>query len=231
MHPGFAGCQWLPDRGPGALDRPGRASQGADWPPRSGSGYKPEITSEEMPMRDKPRSITATALLAAIAPGLAIVLGLAACDSEPTCEKAVDRVLDLVKAEQNEKLLAKFPESERKKLADMMEQSLPRERLITDCKARYTKEQIACTVAAKSLADASSCNQVAMPTGGAPAPTGGAPEPGASPSEPAPGAAPGEPAQGATPAAEGGAGATGGAPGASGQAPAAGEPAQPPQPQ
>lgn len=153
-------------------------------------------------MREKPRSIAAIAMLVVIAPGVAAAaLGLAACNAEPTCDKAADRVLELID-EQNQKMLAKFPEGQRKQLAEMTAKSLPRERLVRDCKDGFTPAQIACTVAAKTLADASKCNQAAVPTGG----------------QPAPGAAPG---------AEGATGATGGATGAAPQEPAAGEPAPP----
>jgi hypothetical protein len=169
-------------------------------------------------MRQTPRFITAIALLAIMSG-----LGLAACNSEPTCEKAADRVLELID-EQNEKMLAKFPESQRKQLAEITAKSLPRDRLVKDCQARFTKEQIACTIAAKSLEDASKCNQAAAPTGVAPAPADVAPAPGAAPGQPEPGAAPAQPAEGATPGTEGA-----GAPAAAPQAPAA--PAQPAQPQ
>jgi hypothetical protein len=173
-------------------------------------------------MRQTPRSIAAIALLAV---AVTFGLGLAACNSEPTCEKAIDRVLELVKAEQSDKLLAKFPESERKKLAEMMERSLPRERLVKDCQQSFTREQIACMVAAKSLEEASKCNQAAIPTGVTPTP-------GAAPDQPAQGATPDQPTGGATPGAAGGSEATGaGAPPAAPQEPAPTEPAQPAQPQ
>jgi hypothetical protein len=163
-------------------------------------------------MREKPRSIAAIAMLVVIAPGVAAAaLGLAACNAEPTCDKAADRVLELID-EQNQKMLAKFPESQRKQLAEMTAKSLPRERLVQDCKDGFTPAQIACTVAAKTLEEASKCNQAAVPTGG----------------QPAPGAA--QPAPGATPGAEGATGATTGATGAAPQEPAAGEPAPPGQP-
>jgi hypothetical protein len=150
-------------------------------------------------MRATPRSIAAIVLLA-----LAVALGLAACNSEPTCDKAADRVLELID-EQTQKALAKFPESQRKQLGVGMT-AKAREQLVKECQARFTKEQIACTVAAKTLEEVSRCNQAAVPpgavpTGVAPVPTGGEPAPAAAPSQPAEGATPaaGEPAQPAQP--------------------------------
>lgn len=171
-------------------------------------------------MRQTPRSIAAIALFAA-------AVGLAACNREPTCEKAADRVLELID-EQNEKMLAKFPESQRKQLAEMTAKSLPRERLVKDCQERFTKEQIACTVAAKSLEDASQCNQAATPAGVTPTPTGVTPTP--TGNEPAPATAPGaQPTEGATPGTEGGNATGAGSPAPGAQPPA--DPAQPPPPQ
>jgi hypothetical protein len=151
-------------------------------------------------MRETSRSIAAIALLAAVALGG----DLAACNTEPTCDKAADRVLELIK-QQTKEMLTKFPEGQRKQIEKMAEKSLPRERLVEECTKNFTKEQIACTVAAKSLEDASKCNQSAAPLGGQPAPS-------ADPNQPTPGASP-----------AGGGNDTGGAPGAApqGQAPAA----------
>jgi hypothetical protein len=128
-------------------------------------------------MRHEPRFTAAIALFTAV------VLGgvLAACNPEPTCDKAIARVLELIDAE-NEKLMSKFPERQRKEIAEGMARQMPKDRLVEECTKNFTKEQIACTVAAKSLEDVSKCNQAAaLPT--------------APPTTPAPAEAPATPGQ------------------------------------
>lgn len=127
-------------------------------------------------MREKPRSIAVIAVLAA-------ALGLAACNSEPTCDKAAEHVLTLID-QQNEKMLAKFPEGQRKQLAEMAAKSLSKDRLAEECTKSFSKEQIACTVAAKSLEDVSKCNQAANPAQPAQPTDPAQPTPAANPAQP-----------------------------------------------
>ena len=133
-------------------------------------------------MRDTSRFIIAIVLLTAVALG-----GLAACNTEPTCDKAADRLLALIE-KQNEQLMAKVPEAQRKQLAEKANQTLAKERMVERCTKEFSKEQIACMVAARSLEDASRCNQAAAPTG----------------DQPAPGTPPSPPARGDAPAGQGG---------------------------
>lgn len=136
-----------------------------------------------------------------------LALALSACSSDPTCEDVVDHVLKMAKDDMA-KRFANLPEDQRKQIEEMAAKELTREKFLEQCKAKSTKEQLACMKKATNLTEIAACDTTAgTPPEGAPTPT--APE-GTAPAAPE-GAAPAAP-EGAAPAApEGAAPAAGGA--------------------
>ncbi|ACY14553.1 hypothetical protein [Haliangium ochraceum] len=96
---------------------------------------------------------------------LALALAASSCKDEkaPTCENVAAHVLGLAEA-QLEQELKKLPEGQRKVMEERMGESLTEENFVTQCKKQgYSEADLACVMAAKTMAEIASCGDTAAP--------------------------------------------------------------------